>query len=84
MAQTQPRKVITDHIYPPIPVRHMDWCAWFEGEEEAGEYGYGPTEADAIADLLDNADEYPTALASEVDPHGLFERAYAEVAGVQP
>ena len=55
-----------------------------EGEEEAGGYGYGPTEADAIADLLDNADEYPTALASEVDPHGLFERAYAEVAGVQP
>ena len=84
MAQTQPRKVITDHIYPPIPVRHMDWCAWFEGEEEAGGYGYGPTEADAIADLLDNADEYPNALASEVDPHGLFERAYAEVAGVQP
>ena len=50
-------KIITDHIRPPIPTNKMDWCAWREGEEENGGYGYGATEQEAIADLLDNEDE---------------------------
>jgi len=49
------RKIVTFNIYPPIPVRDFDWCAWFDDEgEEAGRYGYGQTEADAKQDLLDN------------------------------
>lgn len=43
-------KIITQHINPPIPVRHLDWCAWIEGEEE-GFKGWGDTEQAAIEDL---------------------------------
>lgn len=44
-------KIVTSFVYPPIPVRQFDWCAYRDGEEEAGGYGYGATEAEAIADL---------------------------------
>ncbi len=44
-------KIITHNEYPPIPDRRFDWCAYHEGEEEAGHHGWGPTEAEAIADL---------------------------------
>lgn len=29
----------------------MDWCAYYDGHEEEGNYGYGRTEAEAIEDL---------------------------------
>lgn len=46
------RKIITTHVFPPIPVRSWDWCAYFDGEEErTNGHGWGRTEADAIADL---------------------------------
>ncbi len=48
------QKICTHHVYPPIPTREFDWCAYRDGEEELGEYGYGPTEAAAIADLAEN------------------------------
>jgi hypothetical protein len=43
--------IITRHIYPPIPLRQFDWCAYHDGEEETGHYGYGATEAEALEDL---------------------------------
>jgi len=46
------RKIVTTYLYPPIPTRDHDWCAHYEGEEEAGGYGYGATEAEAIADFI--------------------------------
>lgn len=49
------RKIITSHVYPPIPWRNNDWCAYYDGTEESGNYGWGETEAEAIADLKDNA-----------------------------
>ena len=49
-----PKKIVTHNVYPPIPIRSFDWCAFFDGEEERQEYGYGRTEADAITDLLEN------------------------------
>lgn len=51
------RKIVTSNIYPPIPIRTMDWCAYFDGEEELGGYGYGRTEAEAVADFIANLDE---------------------------
>lgn len=51
MAHDTGKRIVTEHIYPPIPVRTMDWCAYFDGEEELGGYGYGRTEAEAMADL---------------------------------
>jgi hypothetical protein len=51
------RKIVTSNICPPIPIRDYDWTAHYEGEEEAGNYGYGPTEAAAIKDFKDNCAE---------------------------
>lgn len=48
------RKIVTTCICPPIPVRQLDWCAHYDGEEEAGNYGYGETEAEAIRDFVEN------------------------------
>lgn len=51
------KKIVTSHDYPPIPFRTMDWCAYFDGEEENGGYGYGRTEAEAVADFINNLDD---------------------------
>lgn len=32
----------------------LEWCAYFDGEEELGGYGYGETEQQAIDDLLED------------------------------
>ena len=50
------RKIVTNHARPPIPTNAMDWVAYFDGQEEAGHYGYGKTEQAAIFDLLENND----------------------------
>jgi hypothetical protein len=47
-------EIKTSNTYPPIPVRQFDWCAWYDGEEEAGPYGWGATEQAAIDDLVEN------------------------------
>jgi len=48
-------KIATNYDYPPIPIRSMDWSAWYEGEEdEQMDVGTGPTEAAAILDLIEN------------------------------
>jgi hypothetical protein len=51
------RTVKTVREYPPIPDRRFDWCALYEGEEEAGGYGWGATEAEAITDFNENCRE---------------------------
>lgn len=48
------RKVVTNHVFPPISDRRYDWLAYYDGDEEAGQYGYGATEAEAIADFVEN------------------------------
>lgn len=51
-------KIETHFIYPPIPLRQFDWCAYYDGTEPDDdgnmEAGYGKTEKEAIADLLTN------------------------------
>ena len=48
-------KIITTHVYPPIPIRLMDWQAHYEGEEdEQMATGTGATEQEAIDDLLES------------------------------
>lgn len=51
------RRIITTLVYPPIPVRNMDWQAHFDGDEpnDDGQMkcGHGATEQEAIDDLLD-------------------------------
>ena len=48
--------IVTCHVYPPIPVRSRDWCAFYEGLEESGPYGWGETERAAVCDLQEVSD----------------------------
>jgi hypothetical protein len=41
----------TANDWPPIPTAAFDWSAWIDGREE-WKTGRGPTEAEAIRDLL--------------------------------
>ena len=41
--------VQTEHVFPPIPDRRFDWCAYRDPEHHLK--GWGRTEAEAIADL---------------------------------
>lgn len=48
------RKIVASPTHSPLPYRSSDWCAHFDGEEEAGGYGYGATRKEAIADFMVN------------------------------
>ena len=47
----------TSYLYPPIPLRDHDWCAYLDGREEDGPYGWGATEQAAIDDLLQELEQ---------------------------
>lgn len=53
-------KIITEYVYPPIPVRLWDWAATFENYEAGDFVGTGPTEHDAIANLLNETEWHQT------------------------
>ena len=56
-------KIVTHFVYPPIPDRRWDWCAFDDStyDGEGGLVGWGRTEAEAVADLKllleDSADD---------------------------
>ena len=51
-------KIRTDYDPKPIPVRNCDWTAVDDDTYEGGMLiGYGTTEQQAIADLLENIEE---------------------------
>jgi hypothetical protein len=54
---TVERKICTSFVNPPIPIRAFDWQAWVDGQEEAGPYGSGRTEQEAISDLREQLEE---------------------------
>ena len=51
------KDIRTACIAPPIGTRAFDFTAWVDGEEEWRQ-GYGPTAAAAIADLVEQIEEY--------------------------
>ena len=48
-------KIVTEYVYPPIPDRRFDWSAIDDDTYDGPgcPVGTGPTEAAAIADLLE-------------------------------
>ena len=57
-------KIRTLFVYPPIPDRRFDWQAvdedTYDGAEDSktrNQIGYGPTELDAVSDLLEQLSE---------------------------
>ena len=51
-------KIITEHVFPPIPVRSFDWSAvWndYDGADDSNcPTGSGSTEKEAVQDLVYN------------------------------
>ena len=56
-----PRRIVTEFVWPPIPDRRFDFCAHrddYDGAEDSHcPIGWGATEAAAIADLLAEEEE---------------------------
>ncbi|MEJ0017491.1 MAG: hypothetical protein WDN25_13190 [Acetobacteraceae bacterium] len=50
--------IVTEHVYPPIPIRQFDWRATFKEWDLGDPMGEGPTEFAAIVDLLEQV-EFP-------------------------
>ncbi len=44
-------KIQTSPIFPPIPIRGLDWCAHYDNYEPGQPIGHGATEQEAIEDL---------------------------------
>ncbi len=45
------------YVYPPIPIRSFDWCAYYEGDDHEGPRGWGATREEAIAELKEITDD---------------------------
>lgn len=53
MSATPQQPIHTEHIYPPIPLRHFDWMAWRGDYEPGVTTGYGATREQAVQELLE-------------------------------
>jgi len=53
-SQVEGFKIQVSFQHPSVPVRKFDWVAFYEGEEERREYGYGSTPYMAVLDLINN------------------------------
>ena len=66
------KKIVTEFVYPPIPVRTCDWSAVIDGYDEGDPIGRGPTEMAAISDLLyqiiDREEEAETLQQNSSEP----------------
>jgi hypothetical protein len=57
-------KIVTNHVFPPIPDRRFDWSAidddTYDGADDSRcPIGRGATEAEAITDLITQIAEEP-------------------------
>ena len=52
-------KIETSYNPAPIPIRNIDWSATTSDYEAGDPVGRGATEAEAVADLIDQLDEEP-------------------------
>jgi hypothetical protein len=50
-------KIVISHVYPPIPERTHDYCAYIDGEEERCHCGWGSTALEALKDFIDYYEE---------------------------
>lgn len=58
LTQRHQLSIRTRFVYPPIPDCAWDWEAVVDGSEDIGStVGRGPTECQAIADLIEQLDE---------------------------
>jgi hypothetical protein len=73
-------KIITQHVFPPIPCRHFDWCAYIDGrEEDSWLYGWGTTERAALDQLNLMVDERDDDLSLSEAEIEAFADAWTEL-----
>jgi hypothetical protein len=61
-------RIIAVNVFPPIPDRRFDWCAYHDGDEElAHRYGWGSSEADAVADLARLDEEFAEMIGGQTE-----------------
>lgn len=46
-------KIITEYVFPPIPIRTMDWSATLDNYDLGSPIGSGATKEKAILDLIE-------------------------------
>lgn len=46
-------RIVTEHVYPPIPIRQFDWSATTDNYEPGYPLEHGRTEKEAVENLLD-------------------------------
>lgn len=51
------RRIIVEHVAPPVPLFEFDYRATYDGYEPSEPMGYGATKYQAILDLLMEADQ---------------------------
>ena len=63
-------KIRTEHVYPPIPIRQFDWCAYDEDTYDGpgSVLGHGATEEEAVADFREQWEER-TIMSLGIGPH---------------
>ena len=54
-----PHEIVTAKIDPPVPTNAYDWEATFKDYDEGDPIGRGPTEIDAVEDLIEQCDKDP-------------------------
>lgn len=57
------KEIVTHCVYPPIPIRDFDYCAYYRGEED-GNNGWGKTAQAAIEDFLEKQNDQNIVLHS--------------------
>jgi hypothetical protein len=67
-AGNAPREIVTVNVSPPISSFAWDWVAYYDGDEEKGLRGWGPSKEGAIEDLKENTE---TVLKSADEKLGL-------------
>jgi hypothetical protein len=72
------RRIVTSYWCKPTPTRSLDWCAYYDGDEEAGQYGFGSTEEEAVADFIENWQELCNARLDRPDADFLRDRQQDE------
>lgn len=59
-------RIVTRHWQKPIPTNQFDWEATFDGYDAGDPIGYGATEAEAIADLIETAEMHAEIAQSDI------------------
>lgn len=50
-------KIKTLHVFPQIPMRGHNWCAWEDGADPESHHGWRATEEEAKEDLIQQLEE---------------------------